>query len=203
MKISAEGSALRKSATTVATAASSLKHGTSTAIRIDDGVIAKLYARLGLSAPLPISRSSFHGLSKGNVIPNCFPVRNQGCEQQSPKRKHPDWNCIVQSKNRVGHEENQVHHKISSDDKSELPCSVLIAPTQHRGGPCACNDQQPELQVPGVCPKHAGAQFPWRDIGTAIGGRERTSRIDRIREQRRNNSDQECYCEQRALQNRF
>src|SRR6266446_21063 len=177
MKISAEGSALRKSATTVATAASSLKHGTSTAIRIDDGVIAELYARPSLSAPLPISRSSFHGLSKVNVIPNCFPVRNQGCEQQSPKRKHPDGNCIVRSKNRVGHEENQVHHKICSDDQSELPYSVLIAQTQHHGGPRACNDQQPELQVAGVRPKHAGVQFRRRYISTAIGGRERTSGI--------------------------
>src|SRR5712691_2694760 len=38
-KSSAEGSALRKSATTVATAASSLKHGTRTATRIDDNII--------------------------------------------------------------------------------------------------------------------------------------------------------------------
>src|ERR1700709_1589119 len=43
--MSADGSALRKSATTLATAASSLKHGTRTAIRIDDGVIAERSAR--------------------------------------------------------------------------------------------------------------------------------------------------------------
>ena len=45
--------ALRKSATTVATAASSLKHGTRTAIRIDEIVIAGTAARPRLSNPFP------------------------------------------------------------------------------------------------------------------------------------------------------
>ena len=49
------GSALRKSATTVATAASSLKHGTRTAIRIEDVDFWKFRFHEGLSTQLPLS----------------------------------------------------------------------------------------------------------------------------------------------------
>src|SRR4051794_35629444 len=123
MKISADGSALRKSATTVATAASSLKHGTRTAIRIVGEVIAG-----SLESSLPQHRSSFYRLPDGKAISDGFSTRNQGREQQSPQRKHRDGNRIVGSENRMGHEENRVHHKIPRDHERNLCHTAEVTP---------------------------------------------------------------------------
>src|SRR4030088_147693 len=150
-KISADGSALRKSATTVATAASSLKHGTRTAIRMVGVVIVGPLAE----SCLPQHRSGFYRLAEGKAISDGFSMRNQSREQQSPQRKHRDRNCIIGSKNRVGHEENQVHPKVSGHDKRGLRHAALMARTPFERGPYTGNDEQDELHIGEIGPEHA------------------------------------------------
>ena len=68
------------------------------------------------------------------------------------------------------------------------------------GGPDDRYRQQGELNVNEIAQQHRRIQLGRRDVDAAIGGRERTTRIDRIRDQRRRDPDQEGDAERRALQ---
>src|SRR5215212_4790075 len=104
--MSAAGRALRKSATTVATAAASLKHGTSTATRKSVVVIADLLGRLCAWMVLPL------GFYRLRCARGGFTARRQRCKQQGPKREHVDRNDVIGCEDRMAHEEDQVYHEI-------------------------------------------------------------------------------------------
>src|SRR5438445_9318949 len=122
--MSAAGSALRKSATTVATAASSLKQGSRTAIRNAGVVIAGPLIKSVRGSFIP--QSGFCRVGEGPFIRGYFAAQVKRCEQQGPERKHVDGDDVVRREDRMGDEECQVHREVRGNQDGDLFGSPLI-----------------------------------------------------------------------------
>ena len=111
----------------------------------------------------------------------------------------PDRDDVVQREDRVGHEEDHVYRKIQGDQDGDLLCPSLIE-TPHPDRPAGCDRQQCELYIPEIPPKNTGIQFGRQGIDGAVSRRKRTTRIDRVRDQRRRHPDQLSGAEADGLQ---
>src|SRR6185369_8120939 len=131
-----------------------------------------------------------------------FAAQIERCEQQSPEREHVDRNDIIWRKYRMGHEENQVYHEVYGHQARDLPGAARIE-TPEPGGPDGRDRQQGELNVNEIAQEYSRVQLGRRDVDAAIGGRERTTRVDRVRDQGRRDPDQEGDAERYPLQERL
>jgi len=101
----------------------------------------------------------------------------------------------------MAQEERQIQHQICAHKPRDPPDSLLATREKYPANPSAREQQQDELQIRTVLQDSVKGETglalrPW----PAIGGRQRTAGVDRVRNQRRRHSADERDTEAEALQ---